>query len=119
MLTVAIAGVFGIGRRYFQSSSSVYHTLSEILATHSDWDVVQEPDRPGPYQIMLPPGPWQVGPVSATFRTNGQMRRVHVPAIQGHELCVVGLLPQQGGEPTYLVLKRKAEQSSPPGQTTR
>jgi hypothetical protein len=108
---VAVAVVcVGFVKWYSHLPSPAYRTLSEILKYYSGSELVQEPDRPGPYEIIAAPNSWVNGPVVGSFRANGETRRFSVSAIPGYELCVVGLVSREGGGPTYVVLKRKAEQ---------
>ncbi len=43
--------------------------------------------------------------MSGAFFANGKTRRFHIPGVPGQAFRVVGLDPQDGGEPTYIVLK--------------
>jgi hypothetical protein len=120
LFLVGAAVVFvGLVKWYPRRPSPAYRTLSEILKHYNGSELVQEPDRPGPYEIIAAPHSWVSGPVVGSFRANGKTRRFSVSGIPGNELCVVGLVPQAGGEPTYLVLKRKAEPSPLIGRTSK
>ncbi len=117
---VAVAAVYvGFVRWYPRRPSPAYRTLSEILKSYKGSDLVQEPDRPGPCEIIAAPNSWVSGPVVGSFRANGETRRFSVSAIPGNELCVVGLVPREGGGPTYIVLKRKAESGPLAGRTSK
>jgi hypothetical protein len=120
LFIVAMAAVFlGLVKWYPPRPSHTYRTLSEILEYYNGSELVQEPDRPGPYEIIAAPNSWVSGPVVGSFRANGETRRFSVSAIPGNELCVVGLVPQEGGGPTYIVLKRKAEPGPLTGRTSK
>ena len=51
---VGVAAVFvGLVEWYPHRPSPTYRTLSEILKYYSGSELVQEPDRPGPYEIIV------------------------------------------------------------------
>ena len=67
-------------------------------------------------------GPVSAGkgePVSGSFWANGKACRFHVAGVPCEEFRVVGLIPQQGGEPTYIVLRLHTAPPSPVGQSTK
>jgi hypothetical protein len=101
---------WGLVKWPFHASPSPYHTLPEILSRYPGWELVQGPDRPGPYETIGAPSSTSGigGGVSGSFWAHGEAaRKYNIPGIPGYELCAVGLVPQGGGGPTYVVLKRK------------
>jgi hypothetical protein len=95
-----------------------YRTLPEVLASAKcdGFDLVQEPDRPGPYIDMDPASAENGQPLSGSLWANGKNRKYSVPGVPGAEFRVVGLIPQDGGEPTYIVLKRRTSPASASGE---
>jgi hypothetical protein len=98
-----------------------YRTLPEVLASgnYGGFDVVQRPDRPGPYESMGPVCAGKGEPVSGSFWAHGKTRRFNLPGVPGKEFCVLGLIPRDGGEPTYVVLSRQTAPVPPVGQPTK
>jgi hypothetical protein len=121
LVLVATAMAMGVAKWHFNEPRPTYRTLPEVLASgkYDGFDLVQEPDRPGPYEDMGPTCAGKGEPLSGNFWANGKTRRFHVPGVTGEELRVVGLIPQDGGEPTYVVLRRHAAPASPVGQSTK
>ena len=123
LLFVLIATALGMGvaKWHFHEPHSTYRTLPEVLTSgnYEGFDLVQGPDRPGPYQDMGATCAGKGEPLSGSFWANGKTRKFHVPGVPGEEFRVVGLVPQDGGEPTYIVLKRHAAPASPVGQSTK
>jgi hypothetical protein len=121
LVLVATAMAMGVAKWQFHEPRSRYRALPEVLASrkYEGFDLVQEPDRPGPYEEMGANCAGQGEPISGSFWANGKNRKFHVPGVPGEEHCVVGLVPQDGGEPTYIVLKRRATPASPVGQSTK
>jgi hypothetical protein len=95
----------GLGKWWLQEPPPLYRTLPEILAAHDGFDFVQGPDEPGPYQYLGTVCAARNTTVSGEFRANGKTRSFHVPGVPGEEFRVVGLAPQDGSSPTYIVLK--------------
>jgi hypothetical protein len=96
------------GRLHLPGMNPDYHTLSELLATqkYRGFEVVQEPDRPGPYKDIGMVNAGRGEPVIATFWSiAGKRRSFNIPAMPGEELRVVGLAPESGGEATCVVLR--------------
>jgi hypothetical protein len=108
LVLAAAALAMGVARWNLQGSRSNYRTLSELLASGKNrgFDLVQEPDRPGPYEEMDAVPAAAGEEVTGSFWGNGKNRRFHIPGAPGVEYRVIGLLPQGGGEPTYIVLRR-------------
>jgi hypothetical protein len=111
----------GVASWHFHQSRPAYRTLPEVLASGDcgGFDLVQGPDRPGPYQEMGAARAGKGEPLSGSFWANGKTRRYHVPGVRGEEFRVVGLIPKDGGEPTYIVLRRHAAPASAAGQSTK
>ena len=87
---------------------------------YDGFELVQEPDRPGPYEDMGATCSGRGEPLAGSLWANGETRKFHVPGVPGVEFRVVGLFPQDGDEPTYIVLKRHATPASPVvGQSTK
>jgi hypothetical protein len=111
LLVVVTLGLLAtsLAKWYFSEPPPVYRTLPEILALYQQFgrfDLVRSPDRPGPYMLLgacCTAGEGQ--PVSGSFFANGKTRKFHIPGVGGQEFRVVGLVPLDGGEPTYAVLK--------------
>jgi hypothetical protein len=118
---IAAALAMGVAGWHFREPRPDRGTLSEVLAAgkYDGFDVVQAPDRPGPYKDIGATSARPGEPLSGSFWANGKTRRFHLPGVPGEEFRVVGLIPQDGGEPTYVVLKRRAAPASPVGQTTK
>ena len=108
----------GVAEWHFHEPHPNYRTLPEVLASgkYNGFDVVQGPDRPGPYKDMEATCAGPGEPLSGSLWANGKSRRFHVPGVPGEEFRVVGLIPQDGGEPTYVVLKQRAAQLRPWGK---
>ena len=121
LVLVATALAMGVAQWHFHEPHSTYHMLPEVLASgkYNGFDLVQEPDRPGPYADMGATCAGKGEPLSGSFWANGKNRKFHVPGVPGEEFCVVGLVPQDGGEPTYIVLRRRVAPASPVGQSTK
>src|SRR5208283_4739517 len=98
-----------------------YGKLPELLSSgkYDGYTVAQEPDRPGPYEEMAVADARAGEPLLGSLLANGKTRRYNVPGLPGAELRVVGLIPQGGGEPTYVVLKRQIRPATPVGQSTK
>ena len=111
----------GVAEWHFHEPHSAYRTLPEVLASgkYGGFDLVQGPDRPGPYEDMGATCAGKGESLSGSFWANGKTRKFHVPGLPGEEFRVVGLVPQAGGEPTYIVLKRHTAPASPVGQSTK
>jgi hypothetical protein len=108
VVVIGAALAIGIAKWQFRAARPTYRSLPEVLAQGNcgDFDLVQGPDRPGPYEDMGAVPARKGEPIFGSFSANGKTRKVHVPGVPGEEFRVVGLLPQSGGEPTYIVLKR-------------
>jgi hypothetical protein len=122
LVLIATALAMGVANKwYFYRPRPAYHTLPEVLASgkYDDFDVVQEPDRPGPYEDMGAACAGKGEPLAGSFWANGKTRRFHVPGVPGEEFRVVGLIPKDGGEPTYIVLRRHTAPASAAGQSTK
>jgi hypothetical protein len=120
LVLIAIALATGLARSHFHEPRTTYRTLPEVLASgkYAGFDLVQGPDRPGPYEDIGAAVAGKGEPLSGSFWANGKARKFHVPGVPGDEFRVVGLVPQDGGEPTYIVLKRRVAAASPLGQST-
>lgn len=121
LVLVATALAMGVAKWQFHEPRPKYRTLPEVLASgkYDGFDVVQEPDRSGPYEDMGATCAGQCEPLSGSFWANGKNRKFHVPGVPGEAFRVVGLVPQDGGEPTYIVLRRHVAPASPVGQGQR
>ena len=123
LLVVVIAIVLATGVAHWHSRGPrpTYRTLPEILASgkYDGFDLVQKPDRPGPYEDMGATPAGKGEPLSGSLWANGKTRKYHVPGVPGEEFRVVGLIPQDGGEPTYVVLKRHTAPAAAVGQSTK
>jgi hypothetical protein len=121
LVLVATALAMGVAGWHFHEPRPACRTLPEVLASgkYDGFDVVQGPDRPGPYVDMGATSAGKGEPLSGSFWANGKTRKFHVPGVPGEEFRVVGLIPQDGGEPTYIVLRRHAVPASPVGQSTK
>jgi hypothetical protein len=111
----------GVTSWHFHESRRTNRTLPELLAldSYNGFDLVQGPDRSGPYEDI---GALRAGkgePLSGSFWANGKSCKFHVSGVPGEEYRVVGLIPQDGGGPTYIILKRHAASASPVGQSTK
>ena len=107
LLSVAILAL-GLAKWWPQGKHPTYRTLTEIVAVHDGFDLAEKPDHPGPYKEL---GVCRAGigePVFGGYWADGKNCRFHIPAAPGEKLQVVGLLPQDGSGPTYVVLKRHA-----------
>jgi hypothetical protein len=115
-ITAALA--MGVARWHSHEPRPTYRTLPEVLAAgnYAGFDLVQEPDRPGPYEDMGATCAGTGESLSGSFWANGKTRKFHVPGVPGEEFRVVGLVPQDGGEPTYIVLRRHAAPASAEGR---
>jgi hypothetical protein len=108
LLLAAAVLAFGLTNWWPQEKHSTDRTLMEIVAAHDGFDLSEKPDHPGPYKEL---GVCRAGigePVFGSYWAAGKNCRFHIPAVPGEELQVVGLLPQDGSGPTYVVLKRHA-----------
>jgi hypothetical protein len=117
LLAVAVLAL-GIAKWGPQGKSSKYRTLAQIVAANDGFVVAKEPDRPGPYEELGTNRPGIGEPAIGSFWVSGKSCRFHVPGVPGEEFRVIGLLPQDGGGPTYVVLKRHVT-STPPSQSTK
>jgi len=115
LLVVAVLAV-GIAKWGPQGKASRYRTLAQIVAANEGFVVAKEPDHPGPYEELGTNRPGIGEPAIGSFWVSGKSCRFHVPAEPGEELRVIGLLPQGGGGPTYVVLKRKVAPTPPAAQ---
>jgi hypothetical protein len=107
LLSAAILA-FGLTKWWPQGNQPSYRTLRQIVAVADGFELTESPDRPGPYQQLGTCGTGIGEPAIGSFWANGKTCRFHVPGVPGEELRVIGLLPQDGGRPTYVVLKRHA-----------
>jgi hypothetical protein len=93
---IAAALAMGVAGWHFHEPRPNCHTLPEVLASgkYDGFDVVQGPDRPGPYKDMgaTCAGPGE--PLSGSFWANGKTRRFHVPGVPGQQYLVY--LPEGG-----------------------
>lgn len=121
LVLVGTALAMGVAEWHFHEPRPKYRRLPEVLASgkYDGFDVVQTPDRPGPYEEIGATSAGKGEPLSGSFWANGKNRKFQVPGVPGEEFRVVGLVPQDGGEPTYVVLRRHAAPASPVGQSTQ
>lgn len=120
LVLLAVAALaLGIAKWGSQPKRPNYRTLTEIVDAHPGFDVAQEPDHPGPYEELGTNRPGIREPVIGSFWANGKSCRFHVPGVPGEESRVVGLLPQDGSGPTYVVLKRRVSPTPPAGQAKK
>lgn len=81
------------------------------------WEVVEAPDRPGPYRVADVPPPAFAGrgqPLVMNFRpAGGELRRFDLPASPDFEQAVVALETEGDKTPTFVVLRR-APPPAPP-----
>jgi hypothetical protein len=108
MVLAAMAVVLGVSKWGFpsQGNRSTYHTLAELRAKYADFDVVQVPDLPGPYEEI--PGATyrgEGGDLAGSFWANGKTRKFFVAGAPGVEHRVVELISQDSRDPTFLVLQ--------------
>jgi hypothetical protein len=117
LVLLAVAALaLGIAKWGPQPKRPAYRSLTQIVAAYDGFDVAESPDGPGPYEEL---GTSRAGigeAVVGSFWANGKSCRFHVPAVPGEEVRVVGLLPRDGGGPTYVVLKRHVTSTPPAGQ---
>jgi hypothetical protein len=117
LLVAAAVLAFGLAKWWPQETHPKFRTLTQIVAAQEGFDVAEEPNRPGPYEEL---GTSRAGvgePITGSFWANGKSCRFHVPGVAGEEFRVIGLLPQDGGGPTYVVLKLHI--ASPPNQSEK
>ena len=118
LMLVAVAVLaFGLAKWWPQEKHPKSRTLTQIVAAHEGFNVAERPNRPGPYEEL---GTCRAGvgePVIGSFWANGKSCRFHIPGVAGEELRVVGLLREDGGGPTYVVLRRQV--TSPPSQSKK
>jgi hypothetical protein len=58
LLVIAVALVaWGLVKWPFNAWPSNYHTLPEILRQYPGWELIEGPDRPGPYETIAAPSP--------------------------------------------------------------
>ena len=121
LVLLGIALAMGVAKWQVQEPRPTYRTLPELLASskYAGFDLVQGPDRAGPYEDMGATCGGAGESLAGSFWANGKTRRFHVPGEPGVEFRVVGLIPQDGGEPTYLVLRRHIAPASPVGKSTK
>ncbi len=114
LVLIATATALGVAAWHLHEPRRTYRTLSELLASgkYDGFDLVQGPDRPGPYEDIGVTSAGKGEPLSGSFWANGKSCRFHVPGVSGQEFRVVGLVPQDDGEPTYVILKRHAAPAS-------
>ncbi len=113
LLATAAVLAFGLAKWWPQEKHPKFRTLAQIVAAQEGFDVAEEPNRPGPYEEL---GTCRAGvgkSAIGSFWANGKSCRFQVSGTAGEELRVVGLLPKDGGGPTYVVLKRRI--ASAPG----
>jgi hypothetical protein len=108
ILIASAAGTSGALHRLPWSKPG-FHTLPELLASNKfrGFELLQEPDRPGPYQEKGVTSAGKGEPVFGSFWADGKQRRFNIAAVPGAELRVVGLMPEDG-ELTYMVLRSTA-----------
>lgn len=106
LLLVAIL-VIGMAAWPYRKPRPAYRSLSDILAGYDDFDLVRGPDHQGPYTVLAAACAGRGEAVSGGFCDNGKTRDFRVPADPGKEFRVVGLAPEDGSGPTYIVLKVK------------
>ena len=96
---IAATLAMGVAGWRFHEPHPDCRTLSEVLASgkFDAFNVVQGPDRPGPYKEMGTTSAGPGEPLSGSFWANGKTRRFHVPGVPGEEFRVIGLIPQDGG----------------------
>ena len=112
LLAAAVVLAFGLGKWWPQEKHPKFRTLTQIVAAQEGFDIAEEPHRRGPYE-ELGICRAEVGEaIIGSFWANGKNCRFDVPGTAGEELRAVGLLPQDGGGPTYVVLRRHI--ASPP-----
>jgi hypothetical protein len=117
LLVAAVVLVFGFTKWWPQEKHPKYRSLAQIVAAHQGFDVAEEPQRPGPYEEL---GTCKAGVGEAaigSFWAKGENCRFHVPGTAGDELRAIGLLPEDGSGPTYVVLRRHI--ASPPGESKK
>jgi hypothetical protein len=66
---IATALAMGVAKWHFHEPHSAYRTLPEVLASgkYEGFDLVHEPDRPGPYQDMGATGAGKGESLSGSF----------------------------------------------------
>jgi hypothetical protein len=119
LVLIAAALALGVARWQFHEPRSTFRTLPEVLGKYGGFDLVQEPDRPGPYEDMGANFAGKGESLSGSFWANGKTRKYYIDGVPGEEFRVVGLIPRDGGEPTYIVLKRHATPASSAGQSAK
>jgi hypothetical protein len=108
VVLIAAALAMGVAKLHFHEPRLAYRTLPELLALgkYAGFELVQGPERPGPYVEMGAACAGKGEPLLGSFWANGKTCRYHVPGVPGEERCVIGLMPQDGSEPTYVVLRK-------------
>jgi hypothetical protein len=121
LVLIATAMAIGVAAWHLHVPRPSYRTLSELLssAKYDGFDLVQGPGRPGPYEDIGVISAGRGEPLSGSFWASGKSCRFQVPGVPGEEFRVVGLIPQDRGEPTYMVLKRHAAPGLHDGKPTK
>ena len=112
LLVTAVVLAFGLAKWWPKEKHPKFRTLTQIVAAHEDFDIAEEPDRPGPYEELGTHRARVGETVIGSFWANGKSCRFQVPGVAGEELRVIGLLPEDGGGPTYVVLRRHIRSTS-------
>jgi hypothetical protein len=107
LLAAAAIVVFGFAKWRPHEKQSKFRTLAEIVAAQEGFAIAEEPSRPGPYEELGACDARAGEAAIGSFWANGKNCRYHVPGTEGDALRVIGLQPEDGGGPTYVVLKRK------------
>lgn len=120
VVLAAAAVAMGHGKWFFHEPGPTYLTLPEILALpdYAGFELVREPDRPGPYERMGTTNGPLGEPVAGSFGAKGKFSRFSLPGVPGEEYRIVGLLPQDGA-PTYIVLVRHTASASGAGRSPK
>jgi hypothetical protein len=106
LLVTAAVLAFGLAKWWPQEEHPKFRTLTQIVAAQEGFDVAEEPNRPGPYEELRTSRAGVGEPIIGSFWANNKSCRFHIPGMAEEELRVIGLLPQDGGGPMYIVLKR-------------
>jgi hypothetical protein len=91
MVLVAIALGTGVAKWHFHEPLPTYRTLPEVLALgkYDGFDLVQGPDRPGPYKDIGAVAAGKGEPLFESSWANGKTRKFHVPGVSGEAFRVV------------------------------
>ena len=121
-LLVLIATVLAmvLTRWHSLGGRSTYRTLPEVLASgnYGDFDLVQGPDRPGPYESMGPVFAGKGEPVSGSFWANGKLVDFMFLVYPARSFAFRSILRTAASQ-HMLFLRRQTAPAPPVGQSTK